>query len=68
MGILTAAAMFLTRVVLAAAAGGNAASGLAMAGALLIMLAIGAAAVCVPVALRRKFQVRKRARAESSGP
>jgi hypothetical protein len=60
-GNIAASAAFLTGIVLAWVAGSNAHSPLATAGALLVMLSIGMAAVCVPVALWRKFQARKRA-------
>ena len=60
-GIIAAGAMFLAGVVFAGVAGSSN-SALADAAGALGLAAIGTAAVCVPVALWRKFQARKRAR------
>ena len=67
-GNLVAGAAALAGVVLAGVAGSSANSPLAPVAGLLLIAAVGLAAVCVPVALWRKFQVRKRARARSSQP
>jgi Na+-translocating ferredoxin:NAD+ oxidoreductase RnfC subunit len=62
-GNLAATAATLTGLILAGVAGSNTHSPLAAVAALLVLIAVGVAAVCVPVALWRKFQARKRARA-----
>ena len=67
-GNLAAGAAALAGVVLAGVAGSNANSPLAPVAGQLLIAAVGLAAVCVPVALWRKFQVRKRARAGSPQP
>lgn len=67
-GNFAAAAAAFTGVVLAEVTGKNAHSPLAAVGALLLVVSVGTAAVCVPVAVWRKFQVRKRAREGTSEP
>lgn len=67
-GNLAAGAAALAGIVLAGVAGSNANSPLAPVAGLLLIAAVGLAAVCVPMALWRKFQVRKRARARSPQP
>ena len=67
-GNIAAGAAALTGIVLAGVAGSNANSPLTPVAALLLLGSVVTAAVCVPVAVWRKVQVRKRARAESPRP
>lgn len=62
-GNWAAAVAAFTGVVLAAIAGKDTKSPLVAVGAVLVVLSVGVALVCVPVALWRKVQVRRRARA-----
>jgi hypothetical protein len=61
-GNIAAAALGLTGIVLAGVAGSNAHSPLVPVAGLLLIAAIGGAAVCVPVAVWRKVQARRRLR------
>ena len=67
-GNLAAGTAALAGVVLAGVAGSNANSPLVPVAGLLLIAAVGLAAVCVPVALWRKLQAHKRARAGSPQP
>lgn len=66
-GNISAAAAMVAGIVLAGVAGSNSKSPLAVIGALLVVVAVGTAAVCVPVGLWRKFQARRRARQGTEG-